>query len=897
MNKIVSAVVCSLACIVANTNAKNYWKWDCESTSSATTAIKGFSGGSKLVTTDPHSGKYCLQHEAVGNDGGNQQAGAQVSGYDIGSLIDGKWLYYRWWMKIDANFKFGDSRGLIKASRVKSATESFSPPWTGFVAKKHIHVSECPGCEPKNYWDAGGPNIPFDVQAMAGKGWHEYIVAIKKQTGVSGKDGEFHLYVDGKEIGSGIKNLHWTNMSDPCNEAWVGWMVRPYFQLNGTSSDGGLIWIDDISTDDVWNSIVNKSSSGTTDDTTGSTGSTSGSTGSTPGSTGNTSGSNNGSTSGSTSGTIVNERDLWKNHPEWLWFDDFETTTNLKTNYQDVNTTGMTVSVKDAFEGKYSLNQNYQVGQQNAGWIVRYNETGFPNHVFMRWYHKFESGFDGFPPKMARIRNRSHSTWTSPFEVHCWIADGKIVSDIKATKSSQANSSGWLPIVKSDYSVSNNVGKWVCYEMEVQLNDPGKANGLCRIWADDNLIIERLNIDIRGNEKIPINEVMLDCYWNEKSPNIQNRYYDNFIISTKRIYRKAASTGTIGSGGSGSTGTPTKRITYWKWDCESVNSATTKINGFSGGSKLVTTDPHSGKYCLQHNAVGNDNGNQQAGAQVTAYDIGSLIDGQWFYYRWWMKLDKNFKFGNGRGLIKASRVKSASESFSPPWTGFVAKEHIHVSECPDCSPKNYWDAGGPKIPFNVQAMAGKGWHEYIVAIKKQTGLSGKDGEFHLYVDGKEIGSGIKNLHWTNKADPCKEAWVGWMVRPYFQLSGTTGDGGLMWIDDISTDNVWNSSMVSSLPKESVTTPVLPVEHISSRNPVTHSVNNKAVNFTVKLLQADNISLNLYDLYGRTVWSYSKNGQQGTNLISMNKCAPGNYILKINLEKSRFMESRMIEVLK
>jgi hypothetical protein len=39
-------------------------------------------------------------------------------------------------------------------------------------------------------------------------------------------------------------------------EAWGGWMVSPYFQLNGTSGDGGTIYLDDFSTDDVFNSLI-----------------------------------------------------------------------------------------------------------------------------------------------------------------------------------------------------------------------------------------------------------------------------------------------------------------------------------------------------------------------------------------------------------------------------------------------------------------------------------------------------------------------------------------------------------------------------------------------------------------------------------------------------------------
>jgi hypothetical protein len=71
--------------------------------------------------------------------------------------------------------------------------------------------------------------------------------------------------------------------------------------------------------------------------------------------------------------------------------------------------------------------------------------------------------------------------------------------------------------------------------MEGLLNTPGKSDGLYRIWADTMLITERTKVDLRGSENQLMNEVMLDCYWNGGSPVEQNRYFDNFIISTKRI--------------------------------------------------------------------------------------------------------------------------------------------------------------------------------------------------------------------------------------------------------------------------------------------------------------------------------------------------------------------------
>ena len=234
------------------------------------------------------------------------------------------------------------------------------------------------------------------------------------------------------------------------------------------------------------------------------------------------------------------ECDNWQAaHPDWLWCDGFESGDTLTLNYQDVSLNGMSVVTGEAFEGTHSLRQSYTQGQVDAGWIIRVSNSGFPDHVFMRWYHKFEAGFQGFPPKMARIRYRLRSgDWSSPYAVHCWLeTDGVLALDVQATNSTQANNVGWLPIARTSFSFANtkNIGRWICFEMEMKLNTPGATDGLYRLWADDSLIAERTGVDLRGSLTNKINEMMLDCYWNGGSPRAQSRYYDNLVISTAKI--------------------------------------------------------------------------------------------------------------------------------------------------------------------------------------------------------------------------------------------------------------------------------------------------------------------------------------------------------------------------
>jgi len=225
-----------------------------------------------------------------------------------------------------------------------------------------------------------------------------------------------------------------------------------------------------------------------------------------------------------------------------LWRDDFDDGQILASKYEDISTNGLSFSALDSRTGTSALTQTYATGQVDAGWVVKYRPAGFPDRVFMRWYHKFEAGFQGFPPKMARIRYRDHADWTSPMEIHCWLDTsatygGTVNLDVKAEHSTQANSVGWLALARSNFSFATpaNIGRWVCFEMEVQLNTPGAADGAYRLWIDDTLAVERTGVDLRGSQTYSINECMLDCYWNGGSPRPQRRFYDSFVIATAKI--------------------------------------------------------------------------------------------------------------------------------------------------------------------------------------------------------------------------------------------------------------------------------------------------------------------------------------------------------------------------
>jgi len=70
----------------------------------------------------------------------------------------------------------------------------------------------------------------------------------------------------------------------------------------------------------------------------------------------------------------------------------------------------------------------------------------------------------------------------------------------------------------------------------VRLNDAGSANGVHEYWIDDKLEARREGLDfLEGYNSYGINGVFLENYWNSGSTQLQERYLDNFVVSTKKI--------------------------------------------------------------------------------------------------------------------------------------------------------------------------------------------------------------------------------------------------------------------------------------------------------------------------------------------------------------------------
>jgi hypothetical protein len=243
---------------IQDANATNYFGWGLESNTASNGPINSFHSGTTRDCTVSHTGSCSMRLDVIGNDSGNQQMGADINWVPLPfNVVGGKAVYYRWYMRIMPGFSWGSGTAKTKSSRVLGAT--YPRVYTGYVQADGFNIGECDdvgSSQPGGGCVDPGPTISYDMRGKNDGVWHEYVVMVKPNTTTTAADAQFKVWIDGTLVG---QKLNWILHNKDGNgfiEAWGGWMVSPYFQLNGTSSDGGTIYIDDISTDDVFNSLL-----------------------------------------------------------------------------------------------------------------------------------------------------------------------------------------------------------------------------------------------------------------------------------------------------------------------------------------------------------------------------------------------------------------------------------------------------------------------------------------------------------------------------------------------------------------------------------------------------------------------------------------------------------------
>lgn len=247
-------------------------------------------------------------------------------------------------------------------------------------------------------------------------------------------------------------------------------------------------------------------------------------------------------------------------HPQWLWCDDFESDSSLEQNYYDVNRVGGKFGVvgDTAYGGTKALRNGYVKGVEGAGWLKlsigktpvspkRYLDRNFED-VYWRFYMKTAPNWVGQGWKVTRATIFASSSWSQAAIGHLW-SDNKLglaLDPVSGVSGSTVVTTGWndFPNMKwigaaagpVQVYAPENRDKWYCIEVRMKLNTPGKADGEFTYWLDGQQQAQRTGLNFRGNyTAYGINTIMLEGWINNGSPQDQNRYFDNFVVSTAKI--------------------------------------------------------------------------------------------------------------------------------------------------------------------------------------------------------------------------------------------------------------------------------------------------------------------------------------------------------------------------
>lgn len=258
-------------------------------------------------------------------------------------------------------------------------------------------------------------------------------------------------------------------------------------------------------------------------------------------------------------------RDWQARHPEWIFCDDFETDRPLRGagRYFEYDGDDGDFAVVEGvgLNGSRGMRVRFQPEEVGAGALhlafgrvpSRYFDKGIrPDEdfrdIYYRLYVRHQAGWQGSPAKLSRAFVFAGADWSQAMIAHLWSSGDYLLVDpasgvdgnghVVTTRYNDFDHLHWLGNQRGVTPIfaTENADIWFCIEAHVRLNDPGKSNGVHEFWIDGRLEARRTDLNfVDGYSDYGINAVYLENYWNAGSPKLQERYFDNFVVSTKPI--------------------------------------------------------------------------------------------------------------------------------------------------------------------------------------------------------------------------------------------------------------------------------------------------------------------------------------------------------------------------
>jgi hypothetical protein len=263
----------------------------------------------------------------------------------------------------------------------------------------------------------------------------------------------------------------------------------------------------------------------------------------------------------------ASECDTWQDrHPEWIFCDDFEKSgalvaANRYWEYDD-NAGDFKPVAGTGIKGGTAMRALWQAGEVEAGNLklgfgrspAAYFSKGIRpttdfREVYYRVFMRMQKGFKGNPYKLSRATVMAKSDWSQAMIAHVWgDTEDKLQLDpvrctdllglVKCAGYNDFTNIQWIGAKSGLTHLFDGTHNdaWICVETHVKLNDAGASNGVHEFWINDSLDARREGLNFLGSySDYGINSIFFENHWNTGSPQVQERYFDNIVVSTKRV--------------------------------------------------------------------------------------------------------------------------------------------------------------------------------------------------------------------------------------------------------------------------------------------------------------------------------------------------------------------------
>jgi len=254
--------------------------------------------------------------------------------------------------------------------------------------------------------------------------------------------------------------------------------------------------------------------------------------------------------------------------PGWVWCDDFDVD-RLGSYFEYNDDNGDFIRVNGVGEeGSWGMRAKFQTGETAAGELhLALGRTPIPyfrpadagtadyRELYWRMYVRHQTGWvGGGARKLSRAFIFAGGDWSQAMVAHVWAGDpsknkeNTLILDpvsgtnatgvVQTTKYNDFPNFQWLGSRQAPTPIFDaaHVGQWYCVEAHVRLNTSGQADGVFELWIDDAFEAGRNDLDfVDTYNGFGLNAVYFENFWNEGSPQLQERYFDNIVVSTQRI--------------------------------------------------------------------------------------------------------------------------------------------------------------------------------------------------------------------------------------------------------------------------------------------------------------------------------------------------------------------------